>query len=235
MTSVESATVTAPPVTAPVRSSVPSHGIRGWSQLIQASLVPSGDAVGNAKNCAPVTRTRMAAASDAADPSSGTATIARLTFMPPPVWNPGSGSPSSGRLISRTHQISRPSGERVRSANLNPAPSGVSGAGAPPAAPDRYSRWSAKFAKTRSKPGPSGTGRNDWPPYSCTRLRAYHGAGSSSRGGASPAAAAMIVTRPPSAGRLSCHQTSSPATAGNETATAPLATSAALIGDVQVP
>ena len=117
----------------------------------------------------------MAAASDAADPSSGTATIARLTFMPPPVWNPGSGWPSSGRLVSRTHQISRPSGERVRSANRNPAPSGVSGAGAPPAAPDRYSRWSAKFAKTRSKPAPSGTGRNDWPPYSCTRLRAYHG------------------------------------------------------------
>ena len=25
------------------------------------------------------------------------ATIARLTFMPPPVWNPGSGRPSSGR------------------------------------------------------------------------------------------------------------------------------------------
>ena len=214
MTSVESATVTAPPVTAPVRSSVPSHGIRGWSQLIHASFVPSGDAVGNAKNCAPVTRTRMAAASDAADPSSGTATIARLTFMPPPVWNPGSGWPSSGRLVSRTHQISRPSGERVRSANRNPAPSGVSGAGAPRPRPTGKPLV-GEVREDEIEAGPSGTGRNDRPPYSCTRLRAYHGAGSSSRGAVSPSPAAMIVTRPPSAGRLSCHQTSSPATAGN--------------------
>ena len=32
-----------------------------------------------------------------------------------------------GARVSRTHQISRPSGDRVRSANRNPAPSGVSG------------------------------------------------------------------------------------------------------------
>ena len=45
----------------------------------------------------------------------------------------------------------------------------------------------------------------------------------------------MIVIRPPSAGRLSCHHTSSPAKAGNPTLVAPRATSAALIGDFQVP
>ena len=45
----------------------------------------------------------------------------------------------------------------------------------------------------------------------------------------------MIVTRPPSAGRLSCHHTSSPAKDGNPTCVAPRATSAALIGDFQVP
>ncbi len=141
MIRAESATRPPPsaPVTEPTRSSVPSQGIRGWSQLIHASLVPSGDGVGNAKKSAPVTRTRMApagpgpgagrASPSAAEPSSGTATIARFTFAPPPVWNPGSGRPSSGREISRTHQISRPSGDRVRSANRNPAPSGVSGVG----------------------------------------------------------------------------------------------------------
>ncbi len=117
---------------------MPSQGIRGWSQLIHASLVPSGDGVGNAKKSAPVTRTRMAPS--AAEPSSGTATIARFTFMPPPVWKPASGLPSSGRTVSRTHQISRPSGDRVRSANRNPAPSGVSGVGSPAPAPAPGSR-----------------------------------------------------------------------------------------------
>ena len=161
--------------------------------------------------------------------------------MPPPVWNPGSGRPSSGREISRTHQISRPSGDRVRSANRNPEDAGVSGVGWPPPAPvsrSRYRRWSVKFAKTRSnRPASSadGTGRYDRPPYSCTRVRAYHGAASSSRGLSPGPAEAMIVIRPLSAGRLSCHHTSSPAKAGNLTFVAPRATSAALIGDFQVP
>ena len=83
MTSGASCTVT--PDAGPTRNSVPSHGIRGWSQLIQASFVPSGDGVGNAKNCAPLTSTRIAASSSAAVPSSGTATISRRTFIPPPV------------------------------------------------------------------------------------------------------------------------------------------------------
>ena len=95
-----------------------------------------------------------------------------------------------------------------------------------------------KFAKTRSnRSGTSadGTGRYDRPPYSCTRVRAYHGAASSSRGSSLGPAEAMIVTRPPSAGRLSCHHTSSPAKDGNPTLVDPRATSAALIGDFQVP
>ncbi len=72
-------------------------------------------------------------------------------------------------------------------------------------------------------------------------MRAYHGAASSSRGpvpavSAVPApAAAMTVTRPPSDGRLSCHHTSPPAMDGNATDIAPRATSAALMGDSQVP
>ena len=56
----------------------------GWFQLIQASFVPSGDGAGNAKNCAPESSTRIASASEAADPSSGTATISLRTATPPP-------------------------------------------------------------------------------------------------------------------------------------------------------
>ena len=73
------------------------------------------------------------------------------------------------------------------------------------------------------------------PPYSCTRFLAFHGAGNSSLGCASGPADATIVVRPPSDGRSSCHHTSPPAMDGYEAATAPMATSAALIGDFQVP
>jgi hypothetical protein len=124
MTSLLSATVV--PAAGPVRSSVPSQGMRGWSQLIHASRVPSGEGVGNAKKSAPVTRTRTASGVSAAEPSSGTATIARLT-------------PPSAATASRTHQASRPSGDRTMSANRKPPSAGVSGAGSPPSA-SRYSR-----------------------------------------------------------------------------------------------
>ena len=156
MTSVASATLTVPSVTEPTRSSVPSQGMLGWFQLIHASFVPSGDGVGNAKNCAPVTSTRIAAASAPADPSSGTATISRRTAMPPPRWKPaGGGAPCDGSTVSRTHQISRSSGERTSSAKRKPPSAGVSGTGSMPAStapPAAYSRWSAKLAKTRSYP-----------------------------------------------------------------------------------
>ena len=149
--------------------------------------------------------------------------------------------PASGSTVSRTHQISWSSGDRTRSAKRKPPSAGVSGTGSMPAStapPAAYSRWSAKLAKTRSKPPASdsdGTGRYDLPPYSCTRFLAFHGAGSSSRGSPDAPADAMIAVRPPSDGRRSCHHTSPPAMDGYETPTAPLATSAALIGDFQVP
>src|SRR5579859_6000153 len=61
-------------------SSVPSHGMCGGFQQIHASQLPSGDGVGNAKKSNPLIRTRTAVASVAADPSSGTATMALVTF-----------------------------------------------------------------------------------------------------------------------------------------------------------
>ncbi len=87
---------------AATRSSVPSQGICGWFQQIQASRRPSGDGVGNATKSVPVTSGRIAPGWSAADPSSGTATMARLTL------------PASCR--SWTHQISVPSGESTKSA-----------------------------------------------------------------------------------------------------------------------
>src|SRR5215472_18077060 len=63
-----------PPVSGATRNSVPSHGMCGWFQQIHASQLPSGDGVGNAKKSNPVTRTRTAVGSEAADASSGTAT-----------------------------------------------------------------------------------------------------------------------------------------------------------------
>src|SRR5215470_2573400 len=63
-----------------IRSSVPSHGMCGWFQQIHASQRPSGDGVGNAKKSKPVTSSRMAPGSVAPDPSSGTATMALVTF-----------------------------------------------------------------------------------------------------------------------------------------------------------
>jgi hypothetical protein len=122
--------------------------------LIHASLVPSSDGVGDAKKSAPVTRTRISAGSSAPPPSSGTATIA-LVMAP------------SSACASRTHQISDWLGDSTMSANRNPAPSGVSGIGfaaspvisTPDTSAIRYSRWSAKFAKTRPNPSAAGTGR----------------------------------------------------------------------------
>ncbi len=160
-----------PPSSAATRSSVPSQGMCGWFQEIQASRVPSGDGVGKARKSGPETITRTRPASVAAEPSSGTATMARLTR--PPSWR------------SRTHQTSLASGDSVKSAYRSapaasvPPPSagtvagsGVSGWGsALPSAvsrPARYSRWSSKWANTiarllrRPRPGAlagSGTGR----------------------------------------------------------------------------
>src|SRR6185437_7370722 len=108
-----------PASTGATRNSVPSHGMCGWFQQIQASHWPSGDGVGNAKKSKPVTSTRTAPGSVAAEPSSGTATIARVTFP--------------AECSSRTHHTSRVSGDSTKSAYRDSgvvfAGLGVSGTG----------------------------------------------------------------------------------------------------------
>ena len=193
----------------------------GWSQAIHANREPSGDKRGKAKNWLPPTTTRTFDASSAADPSSGTATIARRT------------SPSAV-CSSRTHHTSSRAATWVSSAYRQPASTcetGVSGVGDDPTS-SRYSRWSPHSANTSAD---ADSGSHAMPPYSCTRVRAFHGAGSRS-----PRPADTTTCRPPSLGRPSVHHTSSAPSASRTTATKPSrtpprATSAALMGEGQEP
>ena len=156
-----------PPATGPTRSSVPSQGMFGWFQLIQASRVPSGDGVGKAKNCAPETSTRIASASSAAD-----AVQRHRDDLPAHRHAAADVEAVRCRAVRRQRQHRLPdapdlvpAGGQHQVGEAEAGPSGVSGTGSMPAStapPAAYSRWSAKLAKTRSKPPDSdsdGTGR----------------------------------------------------------------------------
>ena len=162
------------PATSASISSVPSHGIRGWSQAIQAARRPSGESRGPVTNrCRSSVSSRTAPRSSAADPSSGTAAITRRTSVGAVAGELLQDAPHFAPLRGAT--AGRPSAVRRRRAD-----SGVSGRGSPgPSGSYAYSRWSAKLTKTTSgppsaRPAPA-QGR---PPYSMTRLRTFHGAGS---------------------------------------------------------
>ena len=205
------------------RSSVPSHGIRGWSQATQASSRPSGDGRGKARKSLPETSSRTADGSPAPAPSSGTATSAR--------WI----RPSA--CASRTHHTSRPSGAGTGSAYrqaAGSAGSGVSGTGASEPGSSRYSRWSDHDEKTSPVPAGVGTGSQHSPPYSCTRVRAFQPAGRTSAIRPAPSRR-TTANRPPSSGRPSDHHTSSPTGCTNCTARSPPATSVAPMGDGHAP
>ncbi len=208
---------------------VPSHGIRGWSQAIQAARRPSGEIRG------PVTKrfrsslsSRTAARSPAAEPSSGTAAITRRTSV-------GRGPVNS----SRTHHTSPRSSRSTGSAQRSPPPTaetGVSGRGAAsPSGAWAYNRWSAKWQNTRTaRPSASTAPAQGWPPYSMTRLRTFQGVGS----GVCSVPSGRLRTsarRPPSAGRASVHHTSSPTTPTYSGRPSCSATSRASIGDGQAP
>lgn len=97
-------------------TSVPSHGIRGWSQASQTACRPSGESRGPVTNrCRPSDSSRTAARSCAADPSSGTATTARRTSVGPSPVNSSmthQTSPRSGRNCGSTQRSPPPTGER---------------------------------------------------------------------------------------------------------------------------
>lgn len=183
-------------------SSVPSQGMRGWSQASQAARCPSGESRGPVtKRCRSGASSRTAPRSSAAEPSSGTATGTRRRSVGPSPVN-----------SSRTHHTSPRSGRGSGSIQRRPPPtvdSGVSGRGSPPPGVKAYSRWSVKFTKTTSGPVSVVTAAHGRPPYSMTRLRTFHGAGST--GSSVPSACRRTrVRRPPSVGRGAVHHTSSP-------------------------
>ncbi len=88
----------APSASSATHSSVPSQGIRGWPQLVQASRRPSELRRGKAKNAAPPTRMR-----GGDEPSAGRATIS-LMGSRPVTWR------------SRTQMTQFPSGVTTPSA-----------------------------------------------------------------------------------------------------------------------
>src|SRR5215469_11057098 len=75
--------------------------------------------------------------------------------------------------------------------------------------------------------------RYDNPPYSCTRVLAFHGAGSKTD--CLPPELCMMVVRPPSSGKPCCHQVSLPITTGKLPVARPRAISAATIGEGHSP
>lgn len=63
-----------------------SHGMLGWSQVIQAKCSPSGDRVGEVTKSVPDMIVITGASSRAAEPSSGMAT-SEFTASPSPRWS----------------------------------------------------------------------------------------------------------------------------------------------------
>lgn len=218
-------------VTSATLSSVPSQGMRGWSHASQAAHRPSGESRGPVVNRYRSSVSSLTAARfPAAEPSSGTAAATRRTSV-------GAGPVNS----SSTHQTSSP--RSTGSAQRRPPPvreSGVRGRG--PGLPGAsgsyaYSRWSAKWTKTSR--GPS-AGRcapaQGRPPYSVTRLRTFHGAGSSVISGPpSTRRRRTRVRRPSSWGRGSVHHTSGPTVPRYSGRPSSEAARAASMGEGQLP
>ena len=81
---------------------------------------------------------------------------------------------------------------------------------------------------------PPGSGKYDLPPYSWTRVLAFHGTGSKSRLIPSGPWQTM-ASRPPSSGRDSCHHTPAASMVGNARPTCLRATSAPSMGEGHSP
>ena len=130
-----------PPSSGATCSSVPSQGICGCSQLIQARCVPSGLRRGWATKREAGVMRRRAAGSSAAEPSSGTATMLRSMCGAPSASGRGPSSPPV--WSSHTHHTSVVPSARVTTvgsaqrsegpcADSTSGPTGVSGRGRSP-------------------------------------------------------------------------------------------------------
>ena len=143
--------------------------------------------------------TRTAPGSSAPEPSSGTATMLARDRRPrraPPARTNLVAARAEHRVgVAQAGRLGRLRGERHR----------LGAPGVEPVDP--------LVGRSRRRPGaPPGSGRPGRPPpYSCTRVRAFHGAGSTSRDGAGGVPADARRSGRPRSGRASVHHTSSPA------------------------
>lgn len=149
------------------------------------------------------------------------------------------GRPGSGELLQHAPDFT------VTQHRVGPAQpaahrrDGVSARGAgPPGASGSYaySRWSAKWTKTtRGPPRGRSAPAQGSPPYSVTRLRTFHGAGSAQSAGPPSAGRRTRARRPPSAGRGTVHHTSAPIAPTYSGLPSREAASPAPIGEGQLP
>ena len=188
----------------------------GWSHCSQDSVTPSGASRGSDTKSGPLTSTDVV-------PSASMRTISLTT---------SAADPCAAGCVSRTAS-SPPSGVTDRSACRTPAGtggSGVTATGSLLPASSRYSRWSLNSVNHNVPPDAV----HAPPPYSCTRVRAFHGGGRTSV--TDPSGERRTMTdRPPSLGRASDHQTSSPSTTTSPRRAAAATTSSEVIGVGQLP
>jgi hypothetical protein len=188
----------------------------GCCHCSQASDRPSGDSRGSETKSFPATSTVVV-------PSRSTRTTSWTTSAAAPL----------GECVSRTATTALPSEVTCRSAWRTPAAisgAGVTATGSLLPGSTRYSRWSAKSVNHTVPPATV----HAPPPYSCTRVRAFHGGGS--RSVVVPSGLRRTSTvRPPSLGRPSAHHTSSPSTTTSPSRAAARTTSSEVIGVGQLP
>src|SRR5215218_1952074 len=190
-----------------------SHGMSGWFHCSQASVVPSGERRASETKSGPETSTSVASA------ATRTSSLTTSAGRSPSAW--------VSRTASRPSEVTRKSAWRTPAGSSG---SGVTATGASLPASSRYSRWSTNSVNHRV---PSCT-VHEPPPYSCTRVRAFQGAGRTSV--TVPSADRRTITDlPPSLGRDSDHQTSSPSTHTSPSRAAARTTSSEVIGVDQLP
>ena len=202
----------------PTHSSAASHGMSGWSHWVHASRAgsrrpQSPSSRGEATKSGPVTRTCSSpvVGVDADD------LVLRLRL-------PRDGPP--GRRPARCRRGRRP-------CRRSGSPPGVSGVGSPSRS-RRYSRWSDQLRSTRCRRARARRRRRTRAPGFGRRSR---------RAGRRRSTVSVLAveplrtswTRPPSSGRPSSHQRSSPSAWTSWSPTAPATSRSVEIGDGHAP
>ena len=141
-----------------------SHGMSGWFHCSHDSVTPSGASRGSETKSGPDTSTSV-------EPSGPTRTISLTT----------SAGRSPSAWVSRTASSAAGDHAEVGVPHAGgTSGSGVTATGVSLPGSSRYSRWSENSVNHSVPPDTV----HAPPPYSCTRVRAFHGAGRTSVDGA---------------------------------------------------